>query len=65
MNQWISIYETDLEFKAEMVKDILANNGIESVLLSHKGSAFRLGEIRVMVAPEDSEKAEEIVKNIK
>ncbi len=65
MNHWISIYETDLEFKAEMVKDILANNGIEAVLLSHKGSAFRLGEIRVMVAPEDSEKAEEIVKNIK
>lgn len=65
MDNWISIYETDQHYRAELVKDVLQENSIEAVILNQKDSSYiMLGVIRVMVARKDQARAEEIIKTI-
>lgn len=64
MNDWITIFETNQLYQAEMVKDILGDNNIEAVIFNQKDSSFKIGMIAVMVKNEDKEKAAEIVKSI-
>ena len=65
MDNWVTVFETDQPYLAEMVKDILCENNIDAVLLSHKDASYpMLGSIRIMVAPSDREKADEIIKTI-
>lgn len=64
MNDWITIFETNQLYQAEMVKDILGDKNIEAVILNQKDSSFKIGIIEVMVRNEDKEKAAEIVKSI-
>ena len=64
MNDWTAIFETAKPYEAEMIKDILDNNGIESVILNQQDSSYKLfGNVYVMVQTEDSEKATEILKS--
>lgn len=64
MDHWISVYETDLLYRAELVKDILNNEDVDAVILNRKDSSYHFGSIQVMVNPEDREKAAKIVKSI-
>lgn len=65
MDDWISVFETDQQYRAELVKDILNNEDVDAVILSHKDSSYTmLGSIQVMVNREDVEKAAKIVKSI-
>lgn len=63
MNDWITIFETDHLYRAQIIKDKLENNGIEAVILNQKDSSFRLGSIAIMVNESDKEKAAEIIKS--
>lgn len=65
MKDWITAFTTIQLYEAEMIADILKNNGINSVVLNQKDSSYNsFGEIRIMVHQEDSEKAEEIIKQL-
>lgn len=65
MDNWITVFETDQLFLAEMVKGILCENNIDAVLLSHKDSSYpMLGSIKIMVDSNEREKADEIIKTI-
>lgn len=65
MDNWISVFETDQLYRAELVKDILCDNDIDAVILNQKDSSYNtFGEIKVMVSQEDQEQAEEIIKSI-
>lgn len=64
MNEWIAIFETDQSYRAEIVKDLLSQNGIEAVILNQKDSSFKIGSIEVMVKEEDQQKATELLKSI-
>lgn len=65
MRDWITAFTTIQLYEAEMIADILKDNGINSVVLNQKDSSYNsFGEIRVMVRQEDSEKAEEIIKQL-
>lgn len=48
-----------------MVKDILADNGVEAVVLNQQDSSYKFGDIRVMVREEVKEQAVEIIKSIR
>lgn len=64
MNDWIAIYETDQIYKAEIVKGILCDNGVEAVILNQKDSSYLMfGSIKVMVNEANQEKAIEIIKS--
>ncbi len=65
MNNWISIFETDQLYKAELVKSVLCDNGVEAVILNQKDSSYNtFGTIQVMVSRDHKDQAEEIIKSI-
>lgn len=65
MNNWTAIYETTQPYQAEMIKDILHDNGVEAVVLNQKDSSYTtFGTVRVMVPPDLRKQAEEIIKTI-
>ena len=63
---WKQIFMTGQDFKAQMAKDLLEQNGIEALIMNHKDSTFTtFGDIEVYVREEDEEKALDIIKNLK
>lgn len=65
MNNWTSIFETDQLYKAELVKEVLCDNGVEAVILNQKDSSYNaFGTIQVMVSRDHKDQAEEIIKSI-
>lgn len=63
-DDWTEIFVTDQLFRAELIKGILCDNGVEAVIMNHKDSSFQLGSIQVMVNQENQEKAIAIIKSI-
>lgn len=61
---WQTIYSTNQIHLAEMVKSILSDNDIESVLFNQQDSMYLFGEIEVKVKPDDVIKAKFIIKDI-
>lgn len=65
MSNWISIFETDQLYKAELVKGVLCDNGVEAVILNQKDSSYNtFGTIQVMVSRDHKDQAGEIIKSI-
>jgi hypothetical protein len=48
--------------RAEMVKDILANEQIQAMVVNLKDSAYQLGRLEVRVSPDSVMKAIKIIK---
>ena len=63
MNDWCAIFETDLLYQAQIVKDMLESNGIEAVILNQQDSAYKFGTIKVMINQHYENKAIEILKS--
>jgi len=63
---WKEIFMTIHEYRAEMAKEILENEGISVVLINQKDTAYKaFGEIYVYVKEENAEQADKILKNLK
>jgi len=66
MENWICVYTTDQMNKAELVKEYLANENIETVIFNKKDSAYTVfGEVELYAQPEDEHMAVETIKSIK
>ncbi len=62
---WISIYETDQLYQAEMMKDVLCDNGVKAFILNQQDSSYiMIGTIKVMIKGKDQEKAAAIIKSV-
>lgn len=65
MNGWTSIFETDQLYRAEIMKGLLQDNGIQAIILNRKDSSYvMLGTVTVMVKEEEKQKAIEIIKSV-
>jgi len=63
---WKEVFLTAQEYKAEMAKSILEENGIKVVLLDQKDTAYQnFGSISVYVEEHFEEKALELLKELK
>ncbi len=63
MENWKCVYTTNQVYKAEAVKDLLAEGNIEAVIVDKKDSAYTVfGEVELFVQPEDENMAIELVK---
>ena len=63
---WKEVYMTAHEYKAEIAKEILENEGIKVVVMNQKDSAYQsFGEICLYVAEADEKRAIELIKNLK
>jgi len=60
---WKRVFLTGDLYKAEIIHDLLENEGIDSVTLNQKDSVYQtFGDIEVYVNEMDEEKALEIIK---
>ena len=64
MNDWTAIFVTDQPYRAEIIKGVLCDNGVEAIVMNHKDSSFTIGNLELMVKNEDAEKAAKIIKSI-
>lgn len=62
---WEAIYSTDQLYEAEMVKDMMADNEIECVIMNKQDSTYRFGEIEVCVPTEEVFKAKQLIIEFK
>lgn len=66
MNEnWQVIYNTQHEYKAEIVKAVLEDNGIKCFSLSKKDSAYLFGEIELYVGYDNILRARQIIEREK
>jgi hypothetical protein len=66
MNEnWQVVYSTQQEYKAEIVKAVLDDNGIKCFSLSKKDSAYLFGEIELYVSPDHILRARQIIEREK
>ncbi|MCR9252340.1 MAG: DUF2007 domain-containing protein [bacterium] len=62
MSSWQKVYSDQLMYRAEIVKSVLLENDIKSVILSKKDSAYQFGHYDVMVTPDNVLQAIRIIK---
>ena len=65
MNQsnWAKVYSTQAPYKAEITKDVLENEGVQSVVVDKQDTAYGgvFGEVELYVRREDVIKAKHII----
>jgi hypothetical protein len=62
---WEAIYSTDQLYEAELVKDMMADNDIECVIMNKQDSTYRFGEIEICVPTEEVFKAKQLIIEFK
>jgi hypothetical protein len=60
-NDWVKIYSTQANYKAELLKGLLEENEIIAVIVNKKDSAYLFGEIEIYVTIDNAVKAKYII----
>ncbi len=61
MDNWTLIYSSNQLYKTELMKQLLAENGIQSIVVNKKDSAYLFGEVELYVSVEDAFQARQII----
>jgi len=64
-DNWQLIYSSSLQYKVELVKAVLQDSGIESVLVNKKDSSYHFGEIELFVQLDDVLRSKQIINREK
>jgi hypothetical protein len=59
--KWTKIYSSTLLYKVEILKGLLSENNIQSVIVNKKDSVYLIGEIELFVNVEDAFRAKQIL----
>lgn len=60
---WVMIYSSPDSFRAELIKGLLDEHGIECVSVNKKDSAYLYGEIELYVRTENAFEANILIRN--
>jgi hypothetical protein len=63
-NNWICVYQTPKEYKAEIAKEILFENQIQAVSINKKDSSYLFGYIEIYVDKEQALKAKHLLQQM-
>lgn len=61
MSKWVKVYKNDNLYRAEIVKAVLEDNGLQAVLVDKKDRIYHLGYYEVHVGADDVLKAIKII----
>lgn len=64
-NDWVLIYSTNKLYEAEILKEYLADNELEVVVMNKQDSFYLFGDIEVYCSPDDVMKARLLVEKFK
>jgi hypothetical protein len=59
---WIAVYTTNKSYQAELFREVLGDNGIESFIINKQDSSYKFGNIEVYVKRDNVLKAKILVK---
>lgn len=59
--KWTKIYSSTLLYKVDILKGLLAENNIQSVIVNKRDSVYLIGEIELFVNVEDAFRAKQIL----
>ena len=62
-DDWILCYQADEEYKVDIIRQLLENAGLHPVMMDHKDSEFRIGNVELYISPEEHESALNIIEN--
>ena len=60
--EWIIVHTTDKIYRAELMRQLLEEEGIEAVIINKKDSSYLIGEIEVYTRPDDVMKAKLLIE---
>ena len=60
-NNWILVHSTNKDYLAEMISQLLADNGIESFIINKKDSNYLFGDIEIYTQPDNVIKAKLLI----
>lgn len=61
MDDWVSVYSTNMLYNAELAKHMLADNQITAVIKNTQDSMYRFGSIELFVKQVDAIKAKHLI----
>ena len=59
---WIIVHSTNKEYLAEIIRQMLADNGIESFILNKKDSNYLFGDIEIYTLPDSVMRAKLLIE---
>ncbi len=62
--EWVRIFESSSEALIEMSRQLLEEDGIDSVAINKKDSFYNFGEIELYVHRDNVIRAKQVLKNI-
>ncbi len=65
LDNWATIFSTNQLYEAELAKTMLADNGIECVIMNKQDSTYHFGEIEVLVPFTEVLKAKQLILEFK
>ncbi|MBC9911015.1 DUF2007 domain-containing protein [Chitinophaga varians] len=63
---WVKIFSSDRPFEAEIVKGMLADNGVTAVLINRQSSSYNItlpGQVELYVHEKEEQTAKDLVHN--
>lgn len=63
MSSWQKVFSDKHEYRAEIVKAVLKESGLQPVLVNKKDAAYQFGHFEVLVAPDHVLRALKIIEN--
>lgn len=63
---WVKIFSSDRPFEAEIVKGMLADNGITAVLINRQSSSYNIslpGQVELYVHENEEQIARDLIHN--
>ena len=62
---WINIFTTNQAYLAEMIKDVLADNDVQAVIMNKQDSAYiTIGDIEIYVKAENVIRAKFLINKL-
>ncbi len=59
---WILVHSANKEYLAEMIRQMLADNGIESFIINKKDSNYLFGDIEIYTLPDNVMRAKLLIE---
>ena len=60
---WIIVYSSKFIYKVEIVKAVLTDNNINSVIVNMQDSSYLFGDVELHVHPDDAIRAIQIIES--
>jgi len=61
MENWTLVYSSGQLYRAELMKQLLAENDIQAIIVNKKDSAYLFGDVELYVGHEDAFLARQII----